>query len=130
MQAFAIVLCLVLISSTVVFWKASEVTRKLAYLQESRVPQLVTGDALTLDITKTRSCTRRVLISVAAGKMEKAKSYQKHCAEEWTAGFFIDLIIKDSSGCIIILKYLCLEYIFGKKIKIMKECGIKGSHMD
>ncbi|MGA2849358.1 MAG: methyl-accepting chemotaxis protein [Terracidiphilus sp.] len=83
--AFSVVLGLVFISSTVVFWKASDVTQKLDRIKENRLPDLVMGDGVELNLMKARSDVRQAFLFVATGKMEQARGYDKKVAEDWAA---------------------------------------------
>jgi methyl-accepting chemotaxis protein len=83
--AFSAVLGLVLISSTVVFWKASEVSQKLDRFKETRVPLMLKSSAVELNLLKSRSDTRRVVLFVATGRLDKAKAYKLNVDQDWTA---------------------------------------------
>jgi methyl-accepting chemotaxis protein len=83
--AFSAVLALVLISSTIVFWKASEVSQKLDRFKEIRVPLMLKSAAVELNLLKTRSDTRRVVLFVATGRLDKAKAYKQNVDQDWTA---------------------------------------------
>jgi methyl-accepting chemotaxis protein len=81
--AFSVVLVMVLISSTVIFWKASDVSDKLARFKETRMPMLVHSDAVALDLMKARSDVRRVLLATENGKTDVAKSYKQKVQDDW-----------------------------------------------
>ena len=82
--AFGVVLGLVLISSAVVFWKASEVSQKLDRFKQTRVPLLLMSSTVDLDLMKARSDLRRVLLFVADGKTDQAKVYKQKVRDDWT----------------------------------------------
>jgi methyl-accepting chemotaxis protein len=82
--AFGIVLGLVLISSTVVFLKASGVSQKLARFKEVRIPLLLKSSGVELNLMRSRSDLRQSLLFVALGQMDKAKDYQQKVKEDWT----------------------------------------------
>jgi methyl-accepting chemotaxis protein len=83
--AFSAVLALVLISSAIVFWKASEVSQKLDRFKEIRVPLMLKSAAVELNLLKTRSDTRRVVLFVATGRLDKARAYKQNVDQDWTA---------------------------------------------
>ena len=83
--AFAAVLALVLISSAIVYWKASDVSQKLDRFKEIRIPLMVKSSAVELNLLKTRSDTRRVVLYVATGKLDKAKAYKQNVEQDWAA---------------------------------------------
>ena len=65
--AFGVVLGLVLISSTVVFWKATEVSGKLEHMKTARLPELIKGDAVALNLMKARSDVRQAFLFISTG---------------------------------------------------------------
>jgi methyl-accepting chemotaxis protein len=81
--AFSVVLGLVFISSSVVFWKASDVSQKLDRFKETRVPLLVQSSTVALNLMKARSDVRRVLLSTENGKSDQAKAYSQKVREDW-----------------------------------------------
>ncbi|MGA7833517.1 MAG: methyl-accepting chemotaxis protein [Terracidiphilus sp.] len=81
--AFSVVLGQVLISSGIVFWKASDVSQKLDHLKESRIPVMLATSALDLNLMKARSDLRRVLLFVSDGKQEQAKVYKQKLQDDW-----------------------------------------------
>ena len=83
--AFSAVLAVVLISSTVVFWKASGVSQKLDRFKESRIPLLLKSSGVELNLMKSRSDTRRVVLFVATGKPDQAKAYKQKVDQDWIA---------------------------------------------
>ncbi len=82
---FASVLSLVLISSAIVYWKSSDVSQKLDRFKETRIPLMLKSSAVELDLLKTRSDTRRVVLYVATGRMEKAKAFKQNVDQDWAA---------------------------------------------
>jgi len=83
--AFGVVLGLVLISSAVVFIKAADVAKKLAYMKDIRVPTQVMANGLQFNLLKSRSDVRRVLLFVVDGQIDKAKTYQQKVEVDWAA---------------------------------------------
>jgi len=83
--AFGVVLTLVLISSAVVFIKASDVAQRLEYMKDVRVPTQVMASGLEFNLLKSRSDVRRVLLFVSDGQTDKAKTYQQKVEVDWTA---------------------------------------------
>jgi HAMP domain-containing protein len=82
--AFSVVLGMVLISSTVVFWKASDVRQKLDRFKETRIPLLMKSSAMELGLLRSRSDLRRVVLFVATGKTDKARAYKQQLDQDWT----------------------------------------------
>jgi methyl-accepting chemotaxis protein len=82
--AFSVVLGMVLISSTVVFWKASDVSQKLDRFKETRIPLLMKSSAVELGLLRSRSDLRRVVLFVATGKTDKARAYKQQLDQDWT----------------------------------------------
>jgi methyl-accepting chemotaxis protein len=91
--AFAAVLGLVLVSSTVVFVKANQMSAKLDRFKEIRVPTQVMSTQLELQLMKSRSDVRQVLLFVAMDNMEQARVYSQKVSEDWVAinGQFTEL---------------------------------------
>jgi methyl-accepting chemotaxis protein len=83
--AFAAVLVLVLISSSIVFWKSSDVSQKLDRFKETRVPLMLKSSAVELNLLKTRSDTRRVVLYVATGRLDQAKTFKQNVDQDWVA---------------------------------------------
>jgi len=83
--AFASVLGMVFISSTIVFWKASEVSQKLDRFKETRIPLLLKSTGVEMNLVKTRSDLRRIVLYVATGKPDKAKAYKQNLDADWAA---------------------------------------------
>jgi methyl-accepting chemotaxis protein len=81
--AFVAVLGLVFISSAIVFWKASGISQKLDRFKETRVPLLIKADALSLNLTKTRSDIRRLLLSAENGKTDVAQANREKLQADW-----------------------------------------------
>jgi len=81
--AFGVVLCLVLISSAIVFVKAAAVAKKLDYMKETRVPTLLMTGRLEESLTKARSDVRLVVLSVAFGRTDKAKAASQKMEQDW-----------------------------------------------
>ena len=82
--AFSVVLALMLISSAVVFFKATVVAKKLDYMQQNRVPILFRSTELDYAQMKARSDVRRAVLFVATGKMDGAKEYRQKLEDDWT----------------------------------------------
>ena len=83
--AFAAVLAVVLISSIVVFMMASDVSQKLDRFQGLRIPALLLSSNVSLDLMKSRSDVRQVLLFVSVGNMEEAKGYKQKVVDDWSA---------------------------------------------
>ena len=83
--AFGVVLGLVLISSAIVFFKAEGVANKLDYMKATRVPTLLMTTNVETMLMKARSDLRRVVLSVAVGKIDDAKTYRQKVEDDWTA---------------------------------------------
>jgi methyl-accepting chemotaxis protein len=81
--AFTVVLGQVLISSGIVFWKASDVSQKLDHLKETRIPVMLKASTLDQDLMKARSDLRRVLLFVYDGKPDQAKVYKQKLQDDW-----------------------------------------------
>ncbi len=81
--AFAVVLGLMLISSTVVFWRATTVNRKIEFVKETQAPSLLSASAVGLGLTKPRSDVRRVMLYMSIGKTEEARQYQQKLEADW-----------------------------------------------
>ena len=81
--AFAVVLGLVLLSSTVVFVKVADVSQQLDRLRDLRIPVVMKDAGLELTLMKARSDARRLVLDAAAGNMEGAKAYKGNIEEDW-----------------------------------------------
>ena len=74
---------LVLISSAFVFMKMADVSQRLEYLKDLRVPTQVMSTAIVMNLAEARSHARRVVVFVAGGKVDQAKDYQQKLGEDW-----------------------------------------------
>jgi methyl-accepting chemotaxis protein len=83
--AFAAVLGLVLVSSTVVFVKGNQMSAKLERFKENRVPTQVKSKQVELGLMKSRSDVRQTLLFVAMDDMENARGYRQKVSEDWVA---------------------------------------------
>ena len=91
--AFAAVLGLVLVSSTVVFVKANQMSTKLDRFMQMRLPTQVMSKQVELNLMKSRSDVRQTFLFVAMDNMEQARAYRQKVNDDWVAinGQFADL---------------------------------------
>jgi methyl-accepting chemotaxis protein len=61
------------------------VSSKLDRVKETRIPLLLKSSAVEMNLLKTRSDTRRIVLFVATGRPEKAKTYKQNVDQEWAA---------------------------------------------
>ncbi|MGA3132508.1 MAG: methyl-accepting chemotaxis protein [Terracidiphilus sp.] len=82
--AFSVVLASVLISSTIVFWKAVGVSQRLSRTQEFRIPLEEKTAAVNMALEKDRGDLRRVVLFVGDGNLDKAKTYRQKVLDDWS----------------------------------------------
>ncbi len=83
--AFVVVLGLVFISSTVVYMKSAGVHQQLDRMKEVRTPAVVATAEAKFQLMRVRADLRRLILSVATGKMEDARKSNQTLEEDWTA---------------------------------------------
>lgn len=81
--AFSVVLGLVLISSAVVFWKATEVSQKLDRFKEVRIPLVLATMTIDSDREQAKSELRAVLLAVHRGDTEAARASKQRFEDGW-----------------------------------------------
>jgi methyl-accepting chemotaxis protein len=81
--ASAVILVVVIMVSAGVIMQAIGVGRQLEELKTTRTPALLGANAIDVKLMKARSDVRRVLLFLADGKPDKAKTYQGKVEDDW-----------------------------------------------
>jgi len=83
--AFVVVLGLVFVSSTLVYMKAAGVHQQLDRMKEVRTPAVIATAEAKFQLMRVRADLRRLILSVATGKMEDARKSKQTLEEDWAA---------------------------------------------
>ena len=83
LYALAILLVLVVVASALVLTRAFDIGRQIEMMKGTRIPAVLAVNTVDVKLMKARSDVRRVLLFVADGKTEAARTYRQKVDEDW-----------------------------------------------